>query len=654
MVTVRRWYIFLVCIISLQSVAWAVITLLRNLLIGSGEGSVANTAFQIAFILIGLPVFLAHWLWAQNLAYKAAEERESALRRLYLYGTLAAFLGPLAVNTFELIANLLWLASGGKESRSYFDTSPTHAIISNLVAITVLALLWLYHQRIIAAEDKAAPEGESAAIVRRLYILGFSAAGVCATTLAIVNLLRWTMLQFGDRSSIGNLDTGSMTDEVARLAVGVSLWFIFWRWAQRLFTSPKEEERESALRKLYLYLIVYIASLATVVNITILMAGFFRQLLNLPSQGDIREPLSMIIGMAALWAYHSHILRGDATRAGEAPRQAAIRRLYHYLVAAVGLAAFLVGLSGDVSVLIRSLSERIFGDELKEQLAWFTAALIAGLPVWLWSWRLVQAEAVAADASGMSERHSIVRKIYLYFYLFVATMTVLSSAVYFVYRLLSVALNERDAGNLPADLGQAIAYFIIAAGAWFYHWVALRGDGQANRREQAKRIETIRVAVLDTGEGRLGRATLDGLQRELPGLTLDPIGLTQEAAQVMGGTSENIPAKLAQAGLIVVPWNVALAGGGVSAEIARSVVASPARKLLIPVRAEGWEWAGVDRWNAEAIVRQTVRAVTQIVEGEEVKPARPLGVGSIIIIIIVVYFLSNLALSLLSFIFMSL
>ena len=57
------------------------------------------------------------------------------------------------------------------------------------------------------------------------------------------------------------------------------------------------------------------------------------------------------------------------------------------------------------------------------------------------------------------------------------------------------------------------------------------------------------------------------------------------------------------------------------------------------MRANGWEWAGVDRWNAEAIVRQTVRAVKQIVEGEEVKPARPLGAGAVIGIIIGVLFL---------------
>ncbi len=643
MVTVRRWYIFLVCAVSLQSVAWAIITLLQDLL--TSGGSVVALAFQIAVVVIGLPLFLVHWLWAQSLARRDMDERESALRRLYLYGTLALFLGPITVNAFDLIATLLGLAFGGRRTDfGFFEFSPAEFIIRNLAAIAVLALLWFYHQWVTAGDAKAAPEVGNAATVRRLYILGFSAAGVWAVTLAVVNLLRWIMFQFGG-ATFGGPNFVGLTEEVARLAVGVPLWLVFWLWAQGLFARPNEEERESALRKLYLYLTVFIAALTAITNATFILAGLFRRLLGLPSLGDIRGPLPIIIGMAVLWAYHAFALRGDAALAGEAPRQAGVRRLYLYLVAAVGLAAFLVGLSGDVSVFIRSISGQLFGAELKEQLAWFTAALIAGLPVWLWPWRQAQVGAVAAGPSGADERRSVVRKIYLYFYLFVATMTVLSSAVYIVFRLLSLVLGERGGGNLISDLGHAIAYSLIAIGVWLYHGFALRGDGQAGKREQTQRLAAMRVAVVDVGEGNFGRAALDGLRRELPGLTLDPIGLTPTAATAMGTDSalsqqpSAISNQLAGAGLIVGPWNIAVAGEAVSAEVAAAVAASPARKLLVPTRADGWEWAGVDRWSAEAIVRQTVRAVKQIVEGEEVKPARPLGAGAIIGIIVGVFFL---------------
>ncbi|HKZ70332.1 MAG TPA: DUF5671 domain-containing protein, partial [Anaerolineales bacterium] len=79
MATVRRWYIFLVCAISLHSVTWAVIALLRNLLIFGSEAPVGVIAFEIAVIIIGLPLFLVHWLWAQQLVGRDRDERESAL-----------------------------------------------------------------------------------------------------------------------------------------------------------------------------------------------------------------------------------------------------------------------------------------------------------------------------------------------------------------------------------------------------------------------------------------------------------------------------------------------------------------------------------------------------------------------------------------------
>jgi hypothetical protein len=352
--------------------------------------------------------------------------------------------------------------------------------------------------------------------------------------------------------------------------------------------------------------------------------------------GDIRDPLPIVIGTTVLWAYHSHILWRDAQVDHEAPRQAGIRRLYLYLVAAIGLAALLIGLSGDLSVLIRSLAEASLGSDLREELAWFTAALVAGLPVWILPWRRAELAAKAPGPEGADERRSIVRKIYLYFYLFVATITVLSSAIYIVYRLLSLVLGESGSGDLLSDLGQAIAFILIAGGVWLYHGLIVRSDGQIAKQEQVERLAGLRVVVVDGAEGHFGRALLDELQRELPGLTFAPIGLTEAAAEAMGvSTTQNtLSTQLAEAGLIVGPWSVALADGPGSAEITRAINSSPALKLLVPFRVEGWEWAGVDRWSAEALVQQTVHAVKQIAAGEAVKPAHSLGAGAIISIII--------------------
>ena len=91
-----------------------------------------------------------------------------------------------------------------------------------------------------------------------------------------------------------------------------------------------------------------------------------------------------------------------------------------------------------------------------------------------------------------------------------------------------------------------------------------------------------------------------------------------------------IPAKLSAAGMIVGPLSMAVDGGVVDAAFVQAVVRSPARKILIPVHMEGWDLAGVDRWNLEGLVQQTVRAVKQWVDGEDVKAVRPMTIGGII------------------------
>jgi hypothetical protein len=398
--TVRRWYVYIMCAVSLLAITWSVIALLRGVLVQGVSQSPAAAAYRIAVIIVGLPIFVAHWLWAQRSARRDPEERESWVRYLYLYGMMASFLASFAANSFHLLDGVLSLIFG--ITRRGF--SPTQLIFQNLIAMIVLALLWFYHQRVLAEDIRTAQAEEAAALMRRLYVYGFSAAGLTLMTLAFVRLLAWPMFQIGP----GVLSTTPPAREIARLLVGVVLWLVFWRWAERLFHSAAPAERESVLRKVYLYAVVFIAVLVAVGSATAILAGLFRRLLNLPSRGDIRTPLSIIVGMIAVWAYHAHVLRVDARAAGEALRESGVRRVYLYLMAAIGLAAVLVGLAGDISVLIHSVGRGLVGTGIKEELAWFTAVLIAGLPVWLPPWREVEAEATAAPppdpVSGIRSR----------------------------------------------------------------------------------------------------------------------------------------------------------------------------------------------------------------------------------------------------------
>jgi hypothetical protein len=607
MATVRRWYIFVTATIGLHGLAWALIALLRGVLGTEGQPPVATTAFQIALVLVGLPIWLVHWLWAERLARADADERASALRRLYLYGNLAGLLLPLALNVWDMLLALLRLGLGLPQQS--LDRGPGQALLRGLAALLVLGGLYAYHALIARGDVRAAPPAGAGALVRRIYLLGVAAVGVAALSGGATDLLRWLLLQIGAAAT----DRGGLAGPVAAVLVGLPLWLGHWLRAERLFAGADGDERASALRKFYLYALIVAGALSAVVSATTLLAGVLRAALGLRPEGNIRDVLPTILIAGVVWGFHARVLRADVAAIGEAPRQAGVRRLAWYLVAAIGLAASLIGLGGLLSVLIRALGGSAPLADLREPLAWFSATLVAGLPPWIIFWRRAQIAAAVAGPAGADERASLVRRIYLFGFVFIATLTTLGGMIYILYRLISIALGERFAGDLVTDLAQAIAYSLIAAGVLLAHGATLRGDGRARQAAGVARQAALRVLVLANDE--LGAALLAGLRGALPGLGL-----------VALDGSADLAGQLAQADLVVGPWSPA-AGGG---PLATALAASPARKLLLPQPGPGWDWAGVEPYGVATGVGQLIAAVRQALADEPIRPQRPLGAGQII------------------------
>jgi hypothetical protein len=621
MVNVRRWYVYLVCAITLNAVIWAVIALIQHLVSSISDLPLMELALQVSIIVVGLPIYLVHWYWAGRSAKREPDEHESFPRRLYLFAMLTAFLIPIINSAYLLLRNILINIAGLRLHAPKLSDQ----LLFNLVPLIILSIFWIYHWRIKKGDDQLIQESEPNAVIRQLYTYLFSCIGLVMTILAFESLLRWILhllLESGQR-----LGDTYLVIEISRLVVGVILWLIFWRRAQGQFYGPDERERESVVRKVYLYLIVFTSVIIVTSTVAFILNDLFEGWLNISSAGDGGDTalaLAIIISVGVAWAYHSYVLRRDAAFAKEVEQQALVRRIYYYLMAAVGLTAVLIGLGGLLSVLIRGL-------ESKVELAMFSSILIAGFPVWVIPWRKAQITAAPLDASGFAERRSFVRRFYIYFFLFIASMTILVAAIYVVSQMVGVILGARTTTRIVIDIGQTLAFMIVAIIVWVYHGIILRKDNQVLKQEEVKQQREIHVTLVDTGDPELDQNMKDQIQEKLPGVIVQPVNLNP-SNQVTGevndeGKEGDIREIIASTDVIVGPWTmIAPEGfiGSTDSSISDAILSSPATKLLIPVHIEGWDWIGVEHWKPNSIVKDTVSAIQQAAAGEKPRTTRQL------------------------------
>ena len=220
----------------------------------------------------------------------------------------------------------------------------------------------------------------------------------------------------------------------------------------------------------------------------------------------------------------------------------------------------------------------------------------------------------AAGEAGDAARAALPRKLYLYLYLLVSSLSFLMAAVYVVFRLMERLLGQSSAPEtFGLDLAEAAALALIAAGAWLLHLSGLRGDGDLAARGLADRLRALPTLLVDTGDGPA--ALLEAaLRRELPDLPLRRLALADIGAEA-----------LAEAALLLLP------AGALLADPARAAIAAaaPGRKLYLPDASAAW--VGVETYDAEDLAEQLTRAVGQAAEGQTVRLHRPLSLGGLIL-----------------------
>ena len=551
---VQRAYFYLVALVGVHMVVLAIANLLRvaiEIAFHAPPGGFTGLPFifadlnqpnevyrqqaslAVALLVVGLPVWLIHFGYAQRIARQRPEDRASAWRSFHLH--LVIFVTALLVfgygqRALRLVLQGIFL--GGSSLPSYFGIeSEWGARAAGAAAMVIAAAAALaYHVRISSGDRRATLVAGRAASLRQLVLYSLALIGLFGAAIAAISTLgpiwdyvtqRVVPVRGIDLTpNSADMLKFQLLETVPALLAGVSLWLATWIPLQRgvrASTADAEVERRSGLRALAIYLVVLVSAVAVLAGTVFVLASVGRRLLGDPIveqfsslQREIGTPLVTVIVFGVIWIFYRRVVSAEAAREARLERAANIRRVYTYLIAAIGLAMIAIGAAGTLGVL-GSMGMGI-NTHSHGETATYIALLLVGAPAWGFAWFQV--------VRGLSddERRSLPRRTYLYLVIGGSVIALLVFVSAILYRLLNATLAGSFGLGLWHDVWHLTVDAGVSAGPFLFHLGALRGDRRAQvtaAPEPTEHSVTVLVRAIDAATARARVASALGSQTDI-------------------------------------------------------------------------------------------------------------------------------------------
>ncbi|WP_161964949.1 DUF5671 domain-containing protein [Ornithinimicrobium cerasi] len=455
--SVRRFFQYLLLVGLLLAAASGVTGLLARLL-DTGRTLVsddATLALQLALALVALPLWgLLAW-WTARRA--AADPRELRSGGWTAYLTIVGLVSLLTamVGWYQTLTMLV----GARTFRS-----------SGVALAVVWTLVW-------AGQRWWAGRGTPAEQLRPLVLLG-ALVGLVTAALGLADLVAATTEELtglaGDPIVGGGADP--LLRAAALAAVGAAVWAVYW-----LYDASRGPRGTGWLTLVLLVgvgggLLAAISALSVLgYDVLVWLVGEPRAATAAEHFADAPGELGIVVVGLLVWWYHQAVL--DAGRRVPGGRTE-VRRVYEYVMAAVGLLAASSGLVMILVTLVEAIAARgdlVVGASALNALLAALVLLAVGIPVWLWHWRLAQG---ARRSDPAPELRSVTRRTYLLVLFGVAFLAAVVALITLAYLVLEDAL----AGSLDTEtmrrirfaLGILVTTSLLSA----YHWTVFRSDRQ--------------------------------------------------------------------------------------------------------------------------------------------------------------------------------
>lgn len=331
---------------------------------------------------------------------------------------------------------------------------------------------------------------------KRLYFYGVSFVTLAVAANGIALLIQFLIELIAQRSIAGGSEDQASLG-IAMVVVGAPLWALHWLYTQRQ-AAKQPDETASTLRKLYLYGVLFTASLVVFIAVHSL-------LLQVMGGDDLS---AYFVGQAlvwgVVWAYHWSVERHEPA----AMSGLTLKRWYVYGTSVYTLIALFGGVIGVVTVLFQWSYDNLLqtGVVISDGGVWNSAmqdgiaSLIAGGAWWGFHWFYL--------ARGDVE--STLRQVYLNLFAFLGgAVTALAAIGTMLYTVIRWLLGETDS-PAAADhfrvITGAVPFLFAGMALLLYHWQVLQGESRllAGRLAGARRSFGYVMSAIGLGTAAVG------------------------------------------------------------------------------------------------------------------------------------------------------
>lgn len=457
-VLIRRIFVYLVMLSMLILVGVGVAGLIDAALPSVGEitDTSAAAARSIAFVVVGLPVYVALALYTSRRLKADPEEQRSAGWAFYI---TAALVGSL-VTTMALVGAIL---------SNVLDGDPPERML--IINSAIWSGVWVAHWW-IAQRFEPRKNGQLHRLLGSAAGLIWAFAGAIATIAALLSAIYDRL--FFDSIALGGID--ELVRPAMILVVGLPVWWWYW------LRHTRGSERTPLWLVYTLLLGVLGGTVSAITGAGVALFSVLAWFL-----GDTSGPAAahfdllpeavgaLLIGGAA-WAYHAYVLgeRKDRVRCE-------IDRIYDYLLAGAGLAVAAAGMATLIATMLMGVSSRgITAIDSHTTVATALTLLVIGVPLWWRYWSTIQHYRRGDTAR---ELRSITRRIYIIGLLGIAAVVAIISLIMTVFVLVEDILEGIFGAATLDDSAIALALLTTAGALFWYHFAMFGEDRKDSARE---------------------------------------------------------------------------------------------------------------------------------------------------------------------------